>query len=57
MKTHFRPTKIYYFTDGAGQNFKNKSSVANLQAREDFGIPAEWHFHGTSHTNGVYDSI
>ena len=30
LKTHFRLKKIYYFTDGAGQYFKNKSSFANL---------------------------
>ena len=50
LKTHFRPKKIYYFTDGAGQQFKNKNSFANLQAHEeDFGMEAEWHFHDTSH--------
>ena len=42
LKIHFRPKKIYYFTNGAGQRFKNKSSFAYLQAyEEDFGISAE----------------
>ena len=26
LKSNFEPKKIYYFTDGAGQHFKNKSS-------------------------------
>ena len=58
LKTHFRPKKIYYFTVDAGQNFKNKNSFANLQGHEeDFGIEAEWHFHGTSHGKGACDGI
>ena len=32
LKNNFEPKKMYYFTDGAGQHFKNKSSFANLQA-------------------------
>ena len=58
LKNHFRPKKIYYFTVDAGQNFKNKNSFANLQGHEeDFGIEAEWHFHGTSHGKGACDGI
>ena len=58
MKTHFRLKKIYYVTEGAEQNFKNKSSFANLQGHEeDFGIPAEWHFHSTSHVEAAYEGI
>ena len=56
LKNNFEPKKIDYFTDGAGQHFKNKSSFANLQAHEeDFDIPAEWHFYGTAHGKGARD--
>ena len=50
LKNNFEPQKIYYFTHGTGQHFRNKSSFAHLQAHEeDFDIPTEWHFHGTAH--------
>ena len=58
LKNNFEPKRIYYFTDGSGQHFKNKSSFANLQSHEeDFDIPAEWHFHGTAHGKGACDGI
>ncbi|KYN27624.1 hypothetical protein ALC57_02985 [Trachymyrmex cornetzi] len=58
LKSCFKPTKVYYCSDGAGQHFKNKSSFANLQAHEkDFGITAEWHYHATSHGKGACDGI
>ena len=58
LKNNFEPKKIYYFTDGAGQHFKNESSFANLQVhKEDFDILAEWHFHGAAHGKGVCDGI
>ena len=54
LKNYFESKKIYYFTDSAGQHFKNKSSFANLQAHEeDFDISAEWFFHGTAHGKGA----
>ena len=47
---NFKPKKMYYFADGSGHQFKNKSSFANLQAlEEDFDMPAEWRLHGTAH--------
>lgn len=52
------PKKVYYFTDGAGQHFKNKSNFANLLFHEeDFKIPAEWHFHPTAHGKGACDGV
>ena len=58
LKNYFEPKKIYYFTDGSGQHFNNKTSFAYLQAHEeDFDIPVEWHFHGTAHGKGVCDGI
>ena len=42
--------KIYYFSDGAPQQFKNKKNFANLyHHRSDFQIKAEWHFFATAH--------
>ena len=37
-------TKIYYSSDGAPQQFKNKKAVANLCYRDDFDVYAEWYF-------------
>ena len=46
--------KIYYFTDGAGSQYKNYKSIYNLQYhRDDFGLDAEWHFFQTSHGNNA----
>ncbi|XP_074096104.1 uncharacterized protein LOC141525487 [Cotesia typhae] len=40
-----RCNKIYYFSDGAPQQFKNFKNFVNLYYHEDdFDIPAEWHF-------------
>lgn len=50
--------KIYYYTDGAPQQFKNKSAFANLHHHEhDFGIEAEWHFFATAHGKGPCDGL
>ncbi len=41
--------KIYYFSDGAASQYKNRKNFSNLcQHDEDFGVAAEWHFFGTS---------
>lgn len=53
-----RPKKVYYFTDGAGQHFKNKSNFSNLLAHQtDFEIEAEWHFLPTAYGKGACDGI
>ena len=58
LKNNFESKKIYYFIDGSGKHFKNKSSFATLQAHEeDFDIPAEWQFPGTDHGKGASDDI
>jgi len=50
--------KIYYFTDGAGSQYKNRKKFTNLIFhQEDYGIIAEWHFHATSHGKCVCDGI
>lgn len=52
-------TKVYYVSDGAASQYKNKSNFMNiLQHKEDFdGISCEWHFHATSHGKGPCDGI
>ena len=58
LEANFAIKKIFYFTDGASQHFKNKSNFANLLANEaNFGIPAEWYFHPTVHGKAACDGI
>lgn len=50
--------KIYYFSDGAPQQFKNKYAFTNLCYHvEDFNIEAEWHFFATAHGKGPCDGL
>lgn len=45
-----RLSKIYYVTDGAASQYKNKNNFKNvLKHKDDFGVDCEWHFHATSH--------
>lgn len=51
-------SKLYYFSDGAPQQFKNKSAFANLCHHEaDFQVKAEWHFFATAHGKGPCDGL
>ncbi|XP_066584842.1 LOW QUALITY PROTEIN: uncharacterized protein [Prorops nasuta] len=51
-------SKIFYFSDGAPQQFKNFKNFANLSCHEeDFGLKAEWHFFATAHGKGAFDGI
>lgn len=58
LKAHFSVKKIYYFSDGAPQQYKNCKNFINLlYHKEDFGIDAEWHFFATAHGKGACDGI
>ena len=58
IKTKLEPTKIFYFSDGAAAQYKNRKNFANLAYHtEDYDIPAEWHFFATSHGKGPCDGI
>lgn len=58
LKTHFSVKKIYYFSDGAPQQYKNCKNFINLlHHKQDFGIDAEWHFFATAHGKGACDGI
>lgn len=51
-------SKVYYFSDGAASQYKNKKNFLNLAFHEsDFHIPAEWHFFATSHGKGPCDGV
>lgn len=51
-------SKIIYFSDGAGSQYKNRFNLANLfHHRDDFGISAEWHFFATAHGKGPSDGL
>ena len=52
------PRKIYYFSDGAASQYKNRKKFINLCFHEaDFGVPAEWHFSAKSHGKGMCDGV
>jgi hypothetical protein len=51
-------TKIYYFSDGATSQHKNRKNFINLcYHKDDLGMDAEWHFFAVSHGKGAYDGI
>lgn len=50
--------KIFFVSDGAGAQYKNKYNFINLcNFKADFQIDAEWHFHATSHGKSACDGI
>jgi hypothetical protein len=59
LKTKFETVnKIYYFSNGAASQYKNKKNFINLCNHfNDFGIHAEWHFFATSHGKGPCDGV
>jgi hypothetical protein len=51
-------SKIYYFSDSASAQYKNKNNFVNLcHHNTDFQINAEWHFFATSHGKGPCDGV
>jgi len=50
--------KIYYFSDGAPQQFKNFKNFVNIYYhKQDFKLDAEWHYFATAHGKGPCDGI
>ena len=50
--------KIFYFSDGARQQYKNFKNVINVAYhKSDFSIDAEWHFFATAHGKGPCDGL
>ena len=51
-------SKLYYFSDGCGRQYKNYKNFHNLcYHSEDFGLDAEWAFFATSHGKSPCDGI
>lgn len=60
ISSHFdkKVEHIYYFSDGAASQYKNRKNFVNLCHHDvDFGITAEWHFFATSHGKGPCDGV
>lgn len=52
------PAKIFYFSDGAPQQFKNFKNFINIYYHQlDFNVHAEWNFFATAHGKGPCDGI
>ena len=51
--------KVYYFSDGAASQYKNKKNFVNLafHNRDFNNIEAEWHFFATAHGKGPCDGL
>ena len=50
--------KVYYFTDGASSQYKNRKNFVNLAFHMwDSNLEAEWHFFATSHGKGPCDGL
>ena len=50
--------KIFYFSDGARQQYKNYKNAINLAYHQsDFQVEGEWHFFATAHGKGPYDGL
>lgn len=52
------PLKLYYFSDGAVSQFKNKKNFNNINYHnDDFQCDCEWNFFATSHGKGPSDGV
>ena len=50
--------KIFYFSDGARQQYKNYKNAINIAYHQsDFNVEAEWHFFVTAHGKGPCDGV
>ena len=51
-------TKVEYFSDGCGGQYKKRKNFLNLCLhKKDFGLDAKWHFFATSHEKQPCDGI
>ena len=51
------PFVTYYSTQGQVKHKNCKNFLNLLVYKEDFGVPAEWHFFATSHGKEPYDGV
>ena len=58
ITNHPKISKIHYFTDGCGGQYKNLYNFSNICNHEkDFGVTCEWHFFATSHGKSACDGV
>lgn len=59
LQKRFQPiTKVIYFSDGCGGQYKNRNNFCNVTYHQsDFKLEAEWHFFATSHGKSASDGI
>ena len=59
LVTKLTVKKVYYFSDGAASQYKNKKNFVNLafHNRDFKNIEAEWHFFATAHGKGPCDGL
>ncbi|KAK7110403.1 hypothetical protein V1264_014286 [Littorina saxatilis] len=57
-KRHLKVDRQFQFTDGAGSQFKSREPFTDLScSADDFGVPIERSFFGTSHGKGPCDGV
>ena len=50
--------KIFYFSDGCAEQYKNRKNFINLcHHQQDFNMDAEWIFFATSHGKSPCDGV
>ena len=49
--------KIFYFSDGWAEQYKNRKNFINLCHQQDFNMNTEWIFFATSHAKSPCDGV
>lgn len=58
IQDHIGKTKLTFFSDGAGGQYKNRKNFANIcQYKGKYDLDIEWHFFATSHGKSAYEGI
>lgn len=58
LKSKYTVKKIFYYSDGAPQQYKNRNNFINLYYHfENFDAKAEWNFFATDHGKGACDGV
>ena len=58
LRVNIDVKKVFYFSDGASAQYKNKKNFVNLAFHsKDFKMEAEWHFFATAHGKGPCDGL
>lgn len=58
QEKHLNLNKIYFMSDGAASQYKNRKNFSSLcQFKKNYDIDVEWHFFATSHGKGPCDAL